>query len=1069
MNVRDISIKEIGLSVRAFNALRRAGVNTVGELLDQTRESLSGIRNLGAKSIDEILQKIEEYKAYDAEGGLPEQSVSDVDKGDTNVNVRDISIKEIGLSVRAFNALRRAGVNTVGELLGQTWESLSEIRNLGAKSIDEVLEKIEEYRALDTEGDQPEQDDKPEVILPDVPEDYAEWAQTEEGKDFIRSWIKENDIKIGVLELLSARAYNHLLLNGYTKMHQIAFMTAEDLMQIPRMDPQCAGEIADRCRHFLEEKKDDILTSLQGKREAAEQNKDQLLRNMLQNKAYHDRILQFAQANDAEVDTLDLSFRARSTLKRQGCFKISDFLFLTRSDLSAFRNIGTKTVDEVMAVIDAYMAKNETRIRSVLGGEDSVIWDDAAVAGIIDDAFNRIGFGGYSLQELREKERLPEQITDEQLKRILGTMIAEGKLEYVDFRCYRVYPKFEEYLASCPDMDDRAKDFIRRRLAGETLESIAAGFNLTRERVRQIISKEVKNVKRFYQAKTGLEWFDEDYYRYFFETYSFDRRDAEEWLGINREIFNYLDLSGSKRGEKNLEEALDDSQNLDYGFRLRIKNYLNRNKLFLDGRWVEKKRADLEEYVVRKYCTETVSYEEFIRIYNDFLRSEEIPYDESIYYTDAVKRTRMNKLSADRSLLWKQNRQIRYYDIDGRDYTELLDALNLDAYENVEYSTLKFIREYPEIMEQYDIRDQYELHNLLRKIVPQGSYHDFCCEKNPTIRFGTPDMNSVFMDLMIDNAPISQTDLAELISKEYGFEPGTVMGSYLAPLSPYYHQGMYTIDQKAMLAENREKLLDHLDDDFYYMDEIRKLYASLIPGADLEEINPYNLKTMGFSVLSRYVYRNYSSLEAYFRNLLTREDITDITPYRRRFVYVNSFSSTLVDMKNDYEILEFEPNQIIRFRKLEAAGVTKDDLQAFCDEAANFVEDGTYFSMQSIKKTGFQSELFDLGFSDWFYASLLTADDRFSFTKAFGAIILYKGEERITIQSFEEQLIKEHSTVDVYDLMTEMEETYGCQISDHVDVIYKVKGTDVYYDPILDRLYANTAIYNRELDAAEGM
>ena len=210
-------------------------------------------------------------------------------------------------------------------------------------------------------------------------------------------------------------------------------------------------------------------------------------------------------------------------------------------------------------------------------------------------------------------------------------------------------------------------------------------------------------------------------------------------------------------------------------------------------------------------------------------------------------------------------------------------------------------------------------------------------------------------------------------------------------------------------------------------------------------------------------------LDAYFRDLLTREDITDITPYRSRFVYVVAFSGTLVNMKNNLEILEFEPNQIITFRKLAAAGITKDDLMAFCDEAADFVEDGAYFSIQSIKKNGFESELFDLGFSDWFYASLLTSDDRFSYAKAFGNIILYKGEERITIQSFEEQLIKEHGTIDVYDLMTEMEETYGCRIPDRLDVIYKVKGTDVYYDGFLDRLYANTGIFNRELDATEGI
>ena len=72
MDVRAISINDIGLSVRASNGLHRAGVDTVGEMLAQTWESLTAVRNLGKKSVDEILQKIEEYKAYAAEGGLPE-------------------------------------------------------------------------------------------------------------------------------------------------------------------------------------------------------------------------------------------------------------------------------------------------------------------------------------------------------------------------------------------------------------------------------------------------------------------------------------------------------------------------------------------------------------------------------------------------------------------------------------------------------------------------------------------------------------------------------------------------------------------------------------------------------------------------------------------------------------------------------------------------------------------------------------------------------------------------------------------------------------------------------------
>ena len=174
------------------------------------------------------------------------------------MDVRAISIDDIGLSIRASNGLHRAGINTVGEMLTQTWESLMEIRSLGKKSVEEILQKIEKYKVYETEVDLPEPEEDVDAEFPDTPGDYSTWVQTDEGKAFCRSWLEEKGIKIDSLELLSARAYNYLLLNGYTGMHQITFMNVEDLMQIPRMDPQCAEEIAGRCRLFLEEKKDEL-------------------------------------------------------------------------------------------------------------------------------------------------------------------------------------------------------------------------------------------------------------------------------------------------------------------------------------------------------------------------------------------------------------------------------------------------------------------------------------------------------------------------------------------------------------------------------------------------------------------------------------------------------------------------------------------------------------------------------------------------------------------------------------------------------------------------------------------
>ncbi|MBX6350125.1 MAG: DNA-directed RNA polymerase subunit alpha [Clostridia bacterium] len=52
------------------------------------------------------------------------------------------SIEELDLSVRSFNCLKRAGINTIGELIAKTPEDMMKVRNLGKKSLEEVEEKL---------------------------------------------------------------------------------------------------------------------------------------------------------------------------------------------------------------------------------------------------------------------------------------------------------------------------------------------------------------------------------------------------------------------------------------------------------------------------------------------------------------------------------------------------------------------------------------------------------------------------------------------------------------------------------------------------------------------------------------------------------------------------------------------------------------------------------------------------------------------------------------------------------------------------------------------------------------
>ncbi len=66
----DMSIEELDLSVRSYNCLKRAGIDTVGELCQKTPDEMMRVRNLGSKSLTEVESKL---KAFNLSLSMPEE------------------------------------------------------------------------------------------------------------------------------------------------------------------------------------------------------------------------------------------------------------------------------------------------------------------------------------------------------------------------------------------------------------------------------------------------------------------------------------------------------------------------------------------------------------------------------------------------------------------------------------------------------------------------------------------------------------------------------------------------------------------------------------------------------------------------------------------------------------------------------------------------------------------------------------------------------------------------------------------------------------------------------------
>jgi len=94
--------------------------------------------SLGAKILSDHLTVFTNLSDSVSAGSTVVEKSSD--RPDTKLAM---TIDELDLSVRSFNCLKRANINTVADLISKTGEDMMKVRNMGKKSLDEVQKKLE--------------------------------------------------------------------------------------------------------------------------------------------------------------------------------------------------------------------------------------------------------------------------------------------------------------------------------------------------------------------------------------------------------------------------------------------------------------------------------------------------------------------------------------------------------------------------------------------------------------------------------------------------------------------------------------------------------------------------------------------------------------------------------------------------------------------------------------------------------------------------------------------------------------------------------------------------------------
>ena len=352
------------------------------------------------------------------------------------MDIRSLPIDILNLSTRSYNALKRNGISTTAELALLSEEDIFAMKNLGQKSAQEILNKLNDFLLGKNESSKKEC----EVKSPEIP---PLCKLSEKTKTEIRNDLDMRNVKTADLAVLPPKVYNRLMINGYFDMSQIAFMDTNYIMSIPGIDKDAAELIEKSCREYLEND-EEICRIIEREKSLSErENIENDLMIMRTEQKYKSCFYIFCAANDRNIKELDIPQRAKNVLMRNGYNKLSDIITISENDLLNIKGWTTDSISKVINSISDYLNKQSVRIKAFCNGDNTALWDNEILTDMILRLYEDEPFYGYNFNEIVTKLNVPDEVADSQLKKVIGRMIADKKLEYVDYRCYRVYPKLE--------------------------------------------------------------------------------------------------------------------------------------------------------------------------------------------------------------------------------------------------------------------------------------------------------------------------------------------------------------------------------------------------------------------------------------------------------------------------------------------------------------------------------------------------------------------------------------------------------------------------------------------------
>ncbi len=1002
-NMSDLSgnenIIDLNLSVRIKNCLHKIGLKTLNELIEYHKNhGIYGIKNLGKKSVIELEDFILGYIE-----GINELSPFKTDP----TKYEHVPKTFFNFTVRTFNCFEKIQIKSVGEIISYKREDLIELKNLGEKSVNEVLDKI---KNIDSEIDLSQSITKLSNLFNESNVTIVELLNRKCFSDGNREALLISDesnyglnsLEINAeknieLEELLYKAPAELLANGYVSESSLVNL----LLEIEKHTD--ASSVINKIEKTI-------------------------------NCEMIDELVELIEKTMPKGTPIKLIFRISSRIKTDSDILLN--LYFEGNN----------------AIVFTYEQKCHIA---------QVILDDADAKRIILSDLSKMVDKHNSMDINIIQAYIAELfIITNKVNYLLERVIEDGYIINSPLGLKMKRASIVEMIDSIEN--DRDKAVCRSRIIdGRVLSDVANEFGVSRERIRQIC----KNVLR--KITVMLH---EDIYIEIFTGYSLSKQQFVELFNEQQHVYMYLN-ERYKSGDKPFEE-LRERKDVSLELQQKIDDIMFGSKIVIDGVNISPSKLSIVQHIVRRY-KKRVSTQEFMHHYNSVLRNNKVE-NEKFYFTSP--REVEGFVGRLKNVISNRKKSFRYYNINEYDMSELYKGLKLDRFIDIEISAYKLFAENTALMVEFDIDDEYELHNLLKRLCLtnlgyQSLFEDIDIKFGtmPTLLFGDVNRENQFSEFARGLYPATQSDLAIAYEEEYGFSRIVVQSNYFKFIENDYDHvtGKYLGNEKATIPIERLEMIREfgstLTNDIYMLEDLKRMFVDAYPGEDDGIISKAMWKELGYIVASTYAYSaKYSSATECFESIFRKNDFVNVKDeysYCGRVILFDQVTSRLM---KKLDILEYDQGKYISIKKLESIGITKNNIRETMDEICRLMNND-FFTIHTLRKRGFIGAFDRFGFEDFVYASLSKTIDGMKYRRSHTYIIFRMCEEQITIEDLILDILSKKRRISIYDLIDLINDEYGIEF-EKFRIRKILSDSEVFYSDIREKYYINEEDYYKEID-----